>query len=68
MKKKSITPDTKDRLDPMNDTRNYGAGNEGEDILEREDNDDEMEEEPLVEDLELPEDEEEYDEEDDEED
>jgi len=57
MKKKPQNTDTKDRLDPMNDTRNYGAGNEGEDILEREDDDDEMEEEPLPEDLELPEDE-----------
>jgi hypothetical protein len=61
MKKKPLNTDTKDRLNPMNDTRNYGAGNEGEDILEREDEDDEMEEEPLMEDLELPEDEEDYD-------
>jgi hypothetical protein len=57
MKKKPHTTDNKDRLDPMNDTRNYGAGNEGEDILEREDDDDEMEKEPLPEDLEAPEDE-----------
>ncbi|MEO6540532.1 MAG: hypothetical protein ABIN74_06075 [Ferruginibacter sp.] len=61
MIKKSTNTDKKDWLDPMNDTRNNGTGNEGEDIMEREDNDDEMEEAPLVEDLELPEDEEEYD-------
>jgi hypothetical protein len=58
MKKKPLNTDDKDRLDPMNDTRNYGAGREDGDILEREDEDDEMEEEPLVEDLDLPEDEE----------
>ena len=60
MKKKPLNPDSKDRLDPMNDTRNYGAGREGEDILEREDEDEEMEEEPLEEDLEIPEDEDDY--------
>jgi hypothetical protein len=39
MKKKpgDTTIDKKDKLDPMADTSNYAAGNEGEDILPEED-------------------------------
>ncbi|HEX2684925.1 MAG TPA: hypothetical protein VHL77_13360 [Ferruginibacter sp.] len=69
---KTIPPnaDKIDKLDPMTDTQNYAAGNEGEDILEREDNDEEMEEETLTEDLDTGEEEDfdESDEEDDEDD
>jgi hypothetical protein len=45
MKKKTgdTATDTKEKLDPMADTRNYAAGNEGEDILPEEDDKEENE-------------------------
>ena len=55
MKKKPFNPDKKDRLNPMSDTHNYAAGTEGEDILDLQDDEEEMEDESLPEDLEIPE-------------
>jgi hypothetical protein len=50
MKKNNPTID-KDKLDPMKDTRNYAAGREGEDIIDKED--DELDE-PLADEEILP--------------
>ena len=54
MKKNAPSSNEKDKLNPMKDTRNYAAGQEGEDILDRDDG--ELEE-PLADEEALPDDE-----------
>ena len=55
MKKKTLNTDKKDKMNAMTDTRIYAAGSEGEDIMDREDEDDIDDAEPLPEEIAFPE-------------